>query len=572
MKDIFISYSSKDENVVKKICSDLDAQGLSVWVSYQDIPEGQLYAEAIMEGLGEAQVVLVFISKYSTESQQVINEVDRAVNSKKKIIPIWLEKVDLTKALEYYLSSSQWMIYTPNDYKAFINSLIDRLKDLSAEKNNLQAEIKNKDINELLRLANDFDNKRDYNSAFIYYLAAAEKGNAGCQATVAYYYQYGYGVQQNLSEAVKWYELAVEQGNGQAYCFLGLLYEKGEGVPQDLGKAFNYGMKAVEAGFPNNEWRVGIYYEKGVGVEKNPEEAIKWYNKGTKGGSSTAMYYLSTCYDRGYGVVQDYSTAFEWMKQAYNQGESDTAWRLGYYIEKGLGTELNIREALKFYKEDADKGSTIGLSKYAVLSNPDATERYGFRMYVDFHYESSWYGSTLLSIITNVNKTTLAKAGEGGNGKDPAGNEGIFYRYIFVDGLELELFFLGQTGVISVVISCESKEKINLTFDKIETELTKLRPNFKIIDNGTSSSLRKEEENSQSRALHMSSVPTAKFRMQLRGYNKKEVDTFVDRVSYHFDEFSEGELRYKTFSKAISGYDKEEVNKYLLELLDRKRK
>ena len=45
---------------------------------------------------------------------------------------------------------------------------------------------------------------------------AAEQGVTQAQFNLAYYYEYGQGVPQNLSEATKWYKAAAKQGHTEA--------------------------------------------------------------------------------------------------------------------------------------------------------------------------------------------------------------------------------------------------------------------------------------------------------------------------------------------------------------------
>ena len=55
--------------------------------------------------------------------------------------------------------------------------------------------------------------KKDYKTAFNYYLQAAELGNAIAQNNLGLCYEKGRGVKKNKQEALKWYEKAAENGN-----------------------------------------------------------------------------------------------------------------------------------------------------------------------------------------------------------------------------------------------------------------------------------------------------------------------------------------------------------------------
>jgi len=73
----------------------------------------------------------------------------------------------------------------------------------------------------------------DYATAFRLMKPYAEKGDAKAQHNLGVMYDYGRGVPQNYTEAMKWYRRAAEQGLPEAQVNLGVLYYDGRGVPQD---------------------------------------------------------------------------------------------------------------------------------------------------------------------------------------------------------------------------------------------------------------------------------------------------------------------------------------------------
>ncbi len=73
----------------------------------------------------------------------------------------------------------------------------------------------------------------DYATALKEWRPLAEQGDANAQFNLGSMYEYGDGVPQDDTEAVRWYRLAADQGYAKAQSNLGLMYEYGEGVPQD---------------------------------------------------------------------------------------------------------------------------------------------------------------------------------------------------------------------------------------------------------------------------------------------------------------------------------------------------
>ena len=124
--DVFISYSHKDKSATDAICSILEENNIRCWIAPRDITPGAPFAEAIIDGIKDAKVFVLVYSSNSNLSQQVIKEVDRAVNHRLAIIPFRLEDVPMSKQLEYYVSDVHWLdALTPP-----LEQHIDKLRDV----------------------------------------------------------------------------------------------------------------------------------------------------------------------------------------------------------------------------------------------------------------------------------------------------------------------------------------------------------------------------------------------------------------------------------------------------------
>ncbi len=110
---VFISYSTKDK-LPTQICMEFERRGVKCWIAPRDIPKGMPYARAIMNALSKSETMLVFISSNSLKSEDVLNEIDNAHGMNKTIIPIFIEKVNLTPEYSYYLKRKQWVNYDGN--------------------------------------------------------------------------------------------------------------------------------------------------------------------------------------------------------------------------------------------------------------------------------------------------------------------------------------------------------------------------------------------------------------------------------------------------------------------------
>ena len=88
--------------------------------------------------------------------------------------------------------------------------------------------------------------------------------------------QYGEGVPQDNTEAVRWYQKAADQDYGEAYTNLGYMYDGGLGVTQDKQRAVKLYHNGAEKGSLNAMLNLGISYWKGEGVSKDIVQAYKW--------------------------------------------------------------------------------------------------------------------------------------------------------------------------------------------------------------------------------------------------------------------------------------------------------
>ena len=121
--DVFISYSSIDKAAADTVCSILEQNGIKCWMAPRDITPGRNFAQAIIDGIRSSKVFVLIFSENSNKSNQVIREVDRAVDAGLPIINLRLDDVSLTKDLEYYLSSVHWLDATTPPLEEHVDKL-----------------------------------------------------------------------------------------------------------------------------------------------------------------------------------------------------------------------------------------------------------------------------------------------------------------------------------------------------------------------------------------------------------------------------------------------------------------
>ncbi len=108
-KHIFISYSSKDTKAAQRVCSLLEEKGKKCFIAPRDIRTGCEYAEEIINGIDDAGVMVLLMSEHANQSPHVLREVERAVSKSIPILVYKMDDVQLSKSMEYFLMTHQWL-------------------------------------------------------------------------------------------------------------------------------------------------------------------------------------------------------------------------------------------------------------------------------------------------------------------------------------------------------------------------------------------------------------------------------------------------------------------------------
>lgn len=128
---VFISHSSENAGYAKTLCDKLEASGFSCFLAPRDIRAGNVYAEEIINGIDNCDLIVLLFSKASNESPHVLREIERAVSKKKPVIVYKLEEVEISKSLEYFLMSHQWINEKPGKN---LDEIVAKVTDYAAQK------------------------------------------------------------------------------------------------------------------------------------------------------------------------------------------------------------------------------------------------------------------------------------------------------------------------------------------------------------------------------------------------------------------------------------------------------
>jgi hypothetical protein len=127
---VFISYGHDDKLVADAACARLEARGIRCWIAPRDVLPGQSYGEAINTAIhGSRAMVLVFSSKANL-SEHVGKEVERAVSNSIPVVPLRIENVAPTGALEYFIGSVHWLDALTPPIEQHLEYLADSIQRL----------------------------------------------------------------------------------------------------------------------------------------------------------------------------------------------------------------------------------------------------------------------------------------------------------------------------------------------------------------------------------------------------------------------------------------------------------
>lgn len=99
MDKIFISYSRKDIDFVRKLAGDLETAGYDVWWDVTDLEGGDDWVSTIPQAISSSQYVIVVLTPSALASEWVRKEYTQALHLRKKIIPIMLASCEVPFAL-----------------------------------------------------------------------------------------------------------------------------------------------------------------------------------------------------------------------------------------------------------------------------------------------------------------------------------------------------------------------------------------------------------------------------------------------------------------------------------------
>jgi hypothetical protein len=127
MSHIFVSYSRRDMDIARAIVDALSKNEMDAWIDWESIPMGEDWAQEIYRGIEEADAFLFLISPDSVQSEMCRKELSHAVKNGKRIIPVAIRDIRLSKDIPPEIARLSWI--TLQDRGDF-NRVIDEITQL----------------------------------------------------------------------------------------------------------------------------------------------------------------------------------------------------------------------------------------------------------------------------------------------------------------------------------------------------------------------------------------------------------------------------------------------------------
>lgn len=113
--DVFISFSTVQQDVAVGIKSYLEGAGVTSWCSAVDVPGGANWDDEVAAALESTAIVLLLLTESANASRHVKNEIVTAGDLELKILPCRIQDFRPTGSLRLQLARSNWIDMFPGE-------------------------------------------------------------------------------------------------------------------------------------------------------------------------------------------------------------------------------------------------------------------------------------------------------------------------------------------------------------------------------------------------------------------------------------------------------------------------
>ena len=219
-------------------------------------------------------------------------------------------------------------------------------------------------------------NSQDYQEAFKWFQKSAEQDFITAYFNLGRCYLNGYGVEQDVGQAISNYKTAAEKGMSDAELMLGCIYQDDRLEPYVPEESIYWFKRAASHGKQWGAMQLGIIYETGFFAEQNDSLALHWYREAANHGLPQAQFVIGKRYLDGNGVPCDYNLSTLWFRKAAEQGlmEAQSALSNNYFY--GLGVEKDLATA-QYWQDKANeqRGFAENLALISQIPSPEIARK-----------------------------------------------------------------------------------------------------------------------------------------------------------------------------------------------------
>lgn len=125
---VFISYSRKDKDLVRRLNGGLDARGVDAWVDWEGIPLSSNWMDEITRAIEGADAFLFVISPDSLASKVCADELALGLKYNKKLVPILFREPEKGASMHEKLAATNWVyMRAQDDFDATLSALVDAI-------------------------------------------------------------------------------------------------------------------------------------------------------------------------------------------------------------------------------------------------------------------------------------------------------------------------------------------------------------------------------------------------------------------------------------------------------------
>lgn len=223
--------------------------------------------------------------------------------------------------------------------------------------------------------ARNFLQEKQYEKALEMFQKEAGKGNVPAMYSIAKMYRRGSLGKENIPKAQEYFAqtlkgfLALESGAGNMkpyiWYHLGRLYNFGYGTDQDYSEAFKWFEKAALSGNGYAQYSLGRLYYYGNGVAQNYEKAFEYYKLSADQDNAYACYETAKMFRDGKGIGKNTEQTENYFKNAYNgfskiandNPDDKILYRLGVMTFSGTGCDANQERGIELIRQSAELGN-----------------------------------------------------------------------------------------------------------------------------------------------------------------------------------------------------------------------